>query len=241
MNALLEEVVTAHGGLGRWNQLQSVRAHLHQGGVFWGLKGHQGQLDDVFVTADLHRQAVSHRPFGAPDLQSSYTPDRVSIERSDGTVVEELKAPRSTFEGLALDAPWTNLQLVYFVGTSMWTYLTQPFTYALPGFEVAEVKPWSENEEESRRLQVRWPDEPVGHSKVQTLYVGDDFLLRRFDYDIDIAVGAKGAHYLRDYTDVAGIMMPMSHTIVARDDRDVPISEPVLVSIELDDVVFAVR
>jgi hypothetical protein len=204
MKALLEEVVTAHGGLGRWNQLQSVRAHLHQDGVFWGLKGHQGQ-------------------------------------RSDGTLVEELKAPRSTFEGLGLDAPWTNLQLVYFVGTSMWTYLTQPFTYVLPGFEVAEVEPWSENEEEWRRLQVRWPDEPVGHSKVQTLYVGDDLLIRRFDYDIDIAAGARGAHYLRDYTNVAGIIMPMSHTIVARDDRDVPISEPVLVSIELDDVVFAVR
>ena len=44
MASLLDEVVDAHGGLDRWNQLEQVHAHLIQGGVVWALKGHPGQL-----------------------------------------------------------------------------------------------------------------------------------------------------------------------------------------------------
>jgi hypothetical protein len=45
MTDLLEEVVEAHGGLKRWNQLETVSAHLIQGGVLWAAKGQQGVLD----------------------------------------------------------------------------------------------------------------------------------------------------------------------------------------------------
>jgi hypothetical protein len=39
----------------------------------------------------------------------------------------------------------------------MWTYLTQPFLYAYPGFEVEEIEPWEEHGELLRRLKVRFP------------------------------------------------------------------------------------
>ena len=39
MNSLLESVVAAHGGLDRWNELTSVKAHLVNGGVIWAMKG----------------------------------------------------------------------------------------------------------------------------------------------------------------------------------------------------------
>jgi hypothetical protein len=35
MNDLLETVIEAHGGLERWNQLDSVSARLIQGGALW--------------------------------------------------------------------------------------------------------------------------------------------------------------------------------------------------------------
>lgn len=239
MANLLDEVIEAHGGWGRWNQLETMHAHLRQGGVFWALKGHQGELDDCFVTVQTHEQVVFHQPFGGPELHSRYTPERVSIERSDNSEVEALESPLESFTGLGLDAPWTNLQLVYFVGTSMWTYLTQPFTYALPGFQAEEIEPWSGNGERWRRLRVTWPDEPVGHSKVQTLYVGDDNLLGRLDYEIEIAAGSKGAHFLTSYEEIAGIMVPMSHLILGREEDYVVLPDPVFVSIKLDRVEFA--
>jgi hypothetical protein len=90
MSDLLETVIEAHGGLERWNQLDSVSARLIQGGVLWPFKGQAGVLDDVVVTASLHEERVSHRPFGAPDRHSAFTPGRVAIETDDGTVLEAL-------------------------------------------------------------------------------------------------------------------------------------------------------
>jgi hypothetical protein len=124
MNDLLDIVLEAHGGCERWNQLDTVSARLVQGGAMWGIKGQQGVLDDVFARASLHQERESHHPFGAPDRRSAFTPERVAIETSSGDVVEALEQPRASFAGHAFETPWTRLQLAYFVGTAMWTYLT---------------------------------------------------------------------------------------------------------------------
>ena len=107
---------------------------------------------------DLHEQWLSHEPFLSPVLRSIYTPDQVIIEEKDGRPDESLDSPLESFAGHTLETPWSNLQLVYFVGTSMWTYLTQPFTYMLPGFETEEIDPWDEKGERWRRLRVTWPE-----------------------------------------------------------------------------------
>jgi hypothetical protein len=177
------------------------------------IKGQEGVLADVFARANLHQERESHHPFGAPDRRSSFTPQRVAIETTAGDVVEELDQPRASFAGHTLETPWTTLQLAYFVGTAMWTYLTQPFTFALPGFQTTELDPWQENGEQWRRLRVTWRGYLATHNAEQTLYVGDDGLFRRHDYNIDIAGGAAGAHYISGYTEVAGIMIPTKHRI----------------------------
>ena len=119
----------AHGGLERWRQLDAVSARLVQGGALWALKGQPGVLDDVFARASLHQERESHHPFGTPDRRSAFTPQRVAIETTTGDVIEALDQPRASFAGHTLETQWTTLQLAYFVGTAMWTYLTQPFTF----------------------------------------------------------------------------------------------------------------
>ena len=54
---LLKTAIEAHGGLERWNQLNSVSARLTQGGALWALKGQAGVLDDVVVTREPARRA----------------------------------------------------------------------------------------------------------------------------------------------------------------------------------------
>jgi hypothetical protein len=103
------------------------------------MKGQAGVLDDVRVDVALHQEWVSHHPFGAPELRSSFTPRRVEIRDGDGTALEALDHPRPSFSAHVFDTPWTRPQLAYFVGTAMWTYLTQPFCFALPGFRVKEL------------------------------------------------------------------------------------------------------
>jgi hypothetical protein len=238
MNELLETVLQAHGGLERWNQLDSVSARLIQGGALWALKGQAGVLDDVVVTARLHEERVSHRPFGAADRHSSFTPERVAIESGDGTVLEALEQPRASFAGHTFETPWSTLQLAYFVGYAMWTYLTQPFTFALPGFQTSEEEPWDEAGQHWRRLRVIWPSQFATHSTEQTLYFDDDGLLARHDYDVEIGGGTSAAHYVSDYDEVAGIRLPTKHRIFPRTPDGQSLAEPLVVSIDLSEIAF---
>ncbi|HEY3716162.1 MAG TPA: hypothetical protein VGL39_16670 [Jatrophihabitantaceae bacterium] len=238
MASLLETVIDAHGGLERWRQLDAVSVRVVQGGAIWALKGHAGVLDDVFVRASLYEERESHHSFGAPDRRSAFTPERVAVELTNGEVVEALEQPRASFAGHTIETPWTTLQLAYFVGTAMWTYLTQPFTFARPGFETSELDPWPEGGEEWRRLRVVWPSDLATHSTEQTLYVGADGLLRRHDYEVEIMGSSTAAHYLSDYTKVAGIMVPTRHRIFPRQDDGQALSEPLLVSIDVSEIAF---
>ena len=238
MNALLGFVIEAHGGIERWNQRDAVSARLAQGGALWGIKGQAGVLDDVFVRASLHQERVSHHPFGAPERRSAFTPERVAIETTEGDLVESLEQPRASFAGHTLETKWTPLQLAYFVGTAMWTYLTQPFTFALPGFKTTELDPWQEDGQQWRRPHVIWPSNLATHSTEQTLYVGGDGLIRRHDYNVEISGGNRGAHYMSGYTQAAGIMVPTSHRIFPRTPDGQMLSEPLLVSIDLSEVTF---
>jgi hypothetical protein len=239
MTHLLDHVMEAHGGLKRWNELETVSAHLIQGGATWEMMGQKGVLDDVYVTASLHEERVSHYPFGPAGGRSVFTPGRVVIENDDGTVAGALDQPRASFAGHALGTPWTSPQLVYFVGTAMWTYLTQPFTFTLPGFETAELEPWQEDGEQWRRLRVTWPGHLASLNRVLTIYVGEDGLIRREDYDVEIMGGSAGAHYMSGYTRVAGIMLPAGHRILPRTPEGQALTEPLLISIDLSEITFA--
>jgi hypothetical protein len=239
MSDLLETVIEAHGGLERWNQLDAVSVHGVNGGALWGVKGQAGVVDDVYVRASLHEARESHHPFGAPDRRSAFTPQRVAVETTSGEVLEAMEQPRPSFAGHTVETQWTRLQLAYFVGTAMWTYLTQPFSFALPGFETSELDPWEEAGQKWRRLHVVWPGYLATHSTEQTLYVGEDGLFRRHDYDVEIMGGSGAAHYITDYTKVSGIMVPTSHRIFPRQPDGQALTEPLLVSIDVSEIAFS--
>jgi hypothetical protein len=70
------------------------------------------------------------------------------------------------------------------------------------------------------------------------LYVGDDGLFRRHDYDVEIMGGTTAAHYLSDYVEVAGIMVPTRHRIFPRQPDGQSLNEPLLVAIDLSEISF---
>jgi hypothetical protein len=138
-----------------------------------------------------------------------------------------------------VETPWSTLQLAYFAGTAMWTYLTQPFTFAMDGFKTEELEPWKENGDEWRRLQVTWPSHLATHSTVQTLYIGDDGLFRRHDYDVEIMGSSGAAHYLTEYVESSGIMVPTKHIIYPREPDGNALVDTTLVSIDMTDIAFS--
>lgn len=198
MDKLTSHIVDAHGGLKRWKSFNTVSAHLVQGGALWDLKGKGGLLDDTSVTIDLHREAASHAPFGSASRRSSFSPGLVELQTLEGTILESLANPRQSFSGHKLETPWSDLQLAYFAGVAMRTYLTMPFLLAEDGVQSREIEHWEEKGEVWRRLLVEFPPSIATHSPIQTLYVGDDGLLRRHDYNLEIAGNTPGAHYFSD-------------------------------------------
>ena len=236
MNKLLGKITDAHGGMDRWKQFETVSAHLVQGGVLWQVKGQAGKLDETNVTVGLRSEWASHSPFGAAGRRSIFEPGRVAIETADGSVLEELREPRQSFAGHTLQTPWTDPQLAYFAGCAMWTYLNTPFLLAWPGVVCEELSPWQENGESWRRLAVVFPDSIATHSNRQTLYVDEAGLLKRHDYDVEIAGGTLGAHYIDAYVEVAGIRFPTVRRIFARQADASVNRDPLVVSIDLSDI-----
>ena len=199
MSELLDLALQAHGGLDRWNEFHKITATIVGGGGLWPLKGIDRDPSPREMTVKLHEEWASVSPFGQPDWHSVFRPDRVAIETAQGTVVQERTDPRASFAGHVMNTWWDPLHHAYFNGYAMWTYLTTPFFMAMPGFTVAEISPWQEGNELWRGLRVRFPDEIASHSKEQDFYFGDDFLLRRHDYQVDVAGGFPAAQYVHDH------------------------------------------
>lgn len=89
--------------------------------------------------------------------------------------------------------PWDPLNRAYFNGYALWSYLTMPFLFTLPGVRVEELAPWEEGGQHWRRLRVHFPVSVATHCTVQDFYFGADFLLRRHDYQVDVSAGLPAA------------------------------------------------
>jgi hypothetical protein len=140
-----------------------------------------------------------------------------------GDVLDERHDPRNSFSGHTLETPWDSLQLAYFAGYAMWTYLTTPFLFALKGVELEEVEPWQENGKTWRRLQVLFPDTIATHSRQQTFYFDESGLLQRHDYDVEIAGASPAAHYAYEHKAVEGIIVPARHRVFIRRPDNTPL------------------
>jgi hypothetical protein len=239
MDKLASDIIDAHGGLERWKSFNTLSAHLVQRGALWVMKGKAGVLDDTSVSIDLRHEFASHAPFGDVSRKSSFRPGLVELQTIKGEVLESLANPRESFAGHKLETPWSDLQLAYFAGVAMWTYLTMPFLLAEDGVRSREIGPWSEKGEIWRRLLVEFPSSIATHSTVQTLYIGGDGLLKRHDYDVEIAGNTPGAHFVSDYVEVQGIKFPSKRRIFPRQPDGQAMPEPLVVSIDLDRIVLA--
>lgn len=238
MSNLLDIAVDAHGGLERWNRIRTIGVDVSVGGALWGSKGQAGVFQDGRYEAETHAQRATLKRFGAPDHNVRFSPDRLVLETNSGDVIETRDNPRAAFAGHVNETPWDRLHAAYFNGYALWTYLTQPFLYTYPGFQVEEIEPWHENGETWRRLKVAFPGDTVSHTREQISYFGPDGLLRRHDYAVDVLGGVFGAQYVEDHRTVDGIVVPHRRTIYPLGPDNHKLAELVLVAIEISKVDF---
>jgi hypothetical protein len=215
MNDLLENAVAAHGGLDRWNQVESITVDASITGAFWHLKGKGDALRAVRLEVDTRRERLT-TDFLGQDKLSVFEPSRVEMQRRDGTLIEARDDPERSFDGHQVQTPWDDIHLAYFTGAALWTYLNTPFLYTRPGFVTEEITPIEADGETWRRLKVTFPDHVKSHTRQQVSCFGQDGLLRRHDFTSDVLGGTTESQlYATDYRDVDGIIIPTARRAYA--------------------------
>jgi hypothetical protein len=238
MNELLSRILDAHGGMARWNGFHKVEATIVSGGGLFPLKGVAPDSTQRRMTVWLHEERSSVLPYGAPDQRTIFTPDRIAIEKLNGTLVAERRAPKDSFAGHQMCTPWDPLHRAYFNGEALWTYFTTPFLLAMDGVRVEETEPWREGPETWRVLRAYFPGSIETHSLIQDFFFGEDLLLRRHDYSVNIGGGFGAAQLTSDYVVANGIHLPSKRRAYTRGPDRRPILEMLMVSIDITEVRF---
>ena len=125
-----------------------------------------------------------------------------------------------------------------FNGYALWTYLTTPFLLTLDGVSVREIAPVEHNGQTWESLQAQFPPEIASHSSVQEFYFGDDHLLRRHDYRVEVAGGFPAVQYVYGIVEAEGIKMPSKRLAYRADAQGNAIRDQIMVSIDLSDICF---
>jgi hypothetical protein len=235
MNDLLKLALDAHGGLDRWNKVKAVKVAASITGGIWYVKSKGDFLKDVVLTAETRKERLTV-DFPGQDKRAIFEPDRVVIEREDGTLIESRDNPEKSFEGQQRETPWDDIHAAYFAGEALWTYLNTPFLYTYEGFTTEEIAPIRIESEVWRRLKVTFPDNVKSHTREQISCFGPDGLLRRHDYTVDILGGATGLNYASEYRDVNGIIVPTKRRVYAYEGDYQLVKEPLLVAIDMGEI-----
>jgi hypothetical protein len=238
MNELLARILDAHGGMDRWNRYEKVEATIVSGGGLFPLKGISQDPSPRRMTVWLQEERSSVFPYGAPDQRTMFTPNRIAIEKLDGTLVAERQAPRDLFAGHQMSTPWDAFHRAYFNGYALWTYLTTPFLLAMDGVRVEETEAWREGTEMWRVLRAYFPGAIETHNLIQDFFFGEDLMLRRHDYSVNIAGGFNAAQLTSDYVVADGIRLPTKRRAYTRGPDRRPILEMLMVSIDISNVRF---
>jgi hypothetical protein len=164
------DYIDAHGGLERWRAVDDMVLSASVGGTSLSVK-HQGKaIRNLQAHISPGSQHVVFVPYPEPGKRGVFEEGTVRIESDRGEVVAERSDARNAFRGFRHQLWWDKLDVLYFCGYALWTYLTLPFTLAGPGFEVCELAPWEEGGEIWRRIGVRFPSGTHTHCRTQILY-----------------------------------------------------------------------
>lgn len=238
MNHFLTEILDAHGGMDRWNSFHKVEATIVSGGGLFQLKGIPQDSTPRRMTVWLHEERSSVHPFGSPDQRTMFTPERIAIEKLDGTLVAERFGARDSFAGHQMNTGWDPLHRAYFNGYALWTYLTTPFVLAMDGVRVEETEPWRESNETWQVLRAYFPGAIDSHCQIQDFFFGEDLMLRRHDYQVNVAGGFQAAQLTSDYVTADGVSLPTKRRAYTRGSDRRPIEAMLMVAIDLSDVQF---
>lgn len=236
---LVNRVIEAHGGLENAGKFNTFKLHAKIGGAIWAIKGHQNALSDVEFVGFLKEQKGSWKHLFQQGYSSTFEPEKVALYDTQGLLLEELVAPRESFQQHSVETPWSRSQLIYFSSYATWNYATAPFNFLVPGVEINRLEDWNEQGETLQRLEVFYPEGFATHSKRQVFYFDLNGLLVRHDYWPEVLGGSSATQIIEEHKNFDGIITGTKRNIYVLNDEDNTYqTDLVLVSIDILDVNF---
>src|ERR1700679_2487006 len=113
MNDLLQTAVTAHGGLKRWNEINTIKVAAQITGAIWFVKSQGDYLKDIVMSVDTRKERMV-TDFPGQDKRITFEPNRIVMEKSDGTLIEARDNPEAFFAGQQRETPWDDFHVSYF-------------------------------------------------------------------------------------------------------------------------------
>ena len=217
--SLLERAIEAHGGAERWAATEALDIALYARGPAFTLKGRRGR--QVRATLQTDRPLVTFRDFPASGRTGVFDAGRVRIDGDERSAADARTA--------AGRLRWDDLGELYFDGYALWQYMTAPFGFTAPGFEVAEL--------DDRRLLVRYPAGVPAHSREQVYHFDERARLVRLDYTAEvISRFARAVHLCTEHRDFDGLLFPARRRVHPRLPGDRPLRAVTLVAIDVASV-----
>jgi hypothetical protein len=87
-------------------------------------------------------------------------------------------------------------------------------------------------------LRAYFPGSIETHNSIQDFFFGEDLMLRRHDYSVNIAGGFPAVQLTSEYVTANGIRLPTRRRAYTRGPDRRPIMEMLMVSIDISDVRF---
>lgn len=238
--SLLDQVIAAHGGRRRWGKAKEISAHVRSGGLLIRMKRKTPQFTDYRLNVDTNEQRVVLDPYPEPGQRGILEGGLVRIETDGGELVEERDDAREMFfgaHGISRKLRWDYLDALYFAGYAMWNYMTIPFVFEWPGFEVEEGEPLDVDDETWRCLEVKFPETIHTHCREQAFYFDGAGLLRRHDYFPEVVSSiAHAVHLVERYHDFDGFRFSTSRRVTPKGPLGGPLPTPTMVWIELNEI-----
>jgi hypothetical protein len=230
---ILEKVIEAHGGAGRWRKLAAVEAIISVRGFLFTAK-RRPILNRVRVRAFTREPRFVFYDFPragqAGELNGK---NEVRITGPDDQFVSSRLQPRAAIQSLRRQFYWDDLDFIYFGGYATWNYLVTPFVFLRDGFDFEVLEPLARIDWPFR-LQASFPDDLPTHCQKQIFYFDRNYVLRRLDYTAEV-VGrwAHASHLCENLRDFKGIKIPTTRRVRPLFIGSRPLPIPTIVAIDI--------
>ena len=101
---------------------------------------------------------------------------------------------------------------------------------------IRSTEPWREGSETWRVLRAYFRGSMETHNLVQDFFFGEDLMLRRHDYNVNIAGGFGAAQLTSDYVTADGVLLPTRRRAYTRGPDRRPILEMLMVAIDISEI-----